>query len=195
MGILDKVMGEIRRMSHTEDEDDYESDGLESIEPPRGYERKERSERYERKDRSERNERRNSRENADWEKERIRNRVMESESKNRSKNRETRGNSSILELHTNTLHQVMVIRPKEYLEVTAIADSLRNKITILLNMEETEDDVSTRIADFIAGVAYATDGKFSILSNDFILVTPFTVNLVEEELLDGLENQGVFYKT
>lgn len=104
-------------------------------------------------------------------------------------------NSSIVELQTNTLQKVVVMEPKEYSEeVKTIADYLCDKHTIFLNLEQTDEDVSRRILDFISGVAYANDGNVRRIATATYVITPFTVTLLDS-LMDGLEEKGIFYKS
>ncbi|MFI3253312.1 MAG: cell division protein SepF [Eubacteriales bacterium] len=196
MGLVDKFFGEIRRMANPEEEEEEEFDGLE---PPRAYERKERSERSDRSERSERSERtERSRSRAltstDWEKDRARSRVREVETKTRQRPQVPAVDSSIVEFQASSLQQVVILNPKNFDEARNIADYLRNKITILLNMEQTEPDSVQRIVDFIAGVAYANDGHIKMINENFYLVTPFTVSLISE-IVNGLQDQGIFYQT
>ncbi len=190
MGLLDKVKGEFRRMSHSEEEDDYEE--FEPIEP-RPLERKER--------------RSLSRENSEVERERsssgggamTRNRYesersSRNEGERRSLSRGREDDRNIVELHTNTLQQVVIREPREYEEVQNIADFLCRRFTIFLNLERTDPDVATRILDFISGVAYANDGCVRRVAEKTYVVTPFTVNLIDS-LMDELENEGIFSKT
>lgn len=102
--------------------------------------------------------------------------------------------NSIVELRTNTLQRVVVMEPKEYEEVKSIADYLCDKHTIFLNLEQTDVDVSRRILDFISGVAYANEGAVRRVADKTYVVTPFTVTLIDS-LMDGLEHEGIFFKT
>lgn len=107
---------------------------------------------------------------------------------------EAGGSSSIVKFPASSMQQVVVMKPKDLSEVRNIANYLCSKYTILLNMENTVETDVQRIIDFIAGVAYANDGRVSMLNDTFYLVTPFTVNLTAE-IIGGLENEGIFYQT
>lgn len=196
MGLVEKVMGEFRRMSHSEEEDDYEE--FEKTEP-RTVERKER--------RSYSRDSRENRDNMDGDHERDRDRVSassggsgrsaryESERTNRSVTRNRDGErDSIVKLETNTTQHVVIMEPQEYEEVTSIADYLCSRFTIFLNLEQTDEVIGTRILDFISGVAYANDGCVRRVAVKTYVVTPFTVNLMDS-LMVGLENEGIFPKT
>lgn len=186
MGLVDKVIGEFRRMSHSEEDEDFEE--FEPIES-RSLERKERRS-YTRENEREGAESREAREPRP-------SRRSNYENENSRVSRGGRGGrdgNSIVELQTRTLQQVVVMEPKEYEEVKNIADYLCSKFTIFLNLEQTDGDISTRILDFISGVAYANEGNVRRVAEKTYVVTPFTVTLIDS-LMDGLENEGIFFKT
>lgn len=111
------------------------------------------------------------------------------------KRENSKDRNSIVELQTSTLQKVVVMEPKEYSEeVKTIADFLCDKHTIFLNLEQTDEDVSRRILDFISGVAYANDGNVRRIATATYVITPFTVTLLDS-LMDGLEEKGIFYKS
>ncbi len=179
MGFMDKMIGEFRFLAHPEDDDDEVYDEVETVEP-RSLERKER---------------RSYTRETEVEREKSRSRSYEPEVKNRgTRERDTRNAQNIVELQTRTLQQVVIMEPKEYEEVKTIADYLCNKFTIFLNLEQTDAEISTRILDFISGVAYANQGMVRRVAEKTFVATPFTVNLIDS-LMDGLENEGIFFKT
>lgn len=193
MGLMEKVMGEFRRMSHSEEEDDYEE--FEKTEP-RPTERKERRS-YSRENRDTTEHERER----DWERSSSssaasgRGARQESERASRSSSRNREGDrNSIVELQTSTTQHVVIMEPQEYEEVTSIADYLCSRFTIFLNLEQTDEVIGTRILDFISGVAYANDGCVRRVAVKTYVVTPFTVNLMDS-LMVGLENEGIFPKT
>lgn len=210
-----RFTGEITRLGQPEDED-YEEvvdtieedfPRAEARESSREFRRESRREEpgreYSREERKERKERRSlaAKDSAglEWEKERASQKVPVSEGRSRLRTavqleEEKHGSSSLVNFKASSMQQVIVMKPKDFSECRAIADYLCGKFTILLNMQDTEEASVQRIVDFIAGVAYANDGRMTMLSDTFYLVTPFTVNLISE-IVGGLEEQGIFYQT
>ena len=64
--------------------------------------------------------------------------------------------------------------------------------TVVLNLEETNKDTSRRIIDFLSGVAYANGGKIKRVSTCTYIITPYNVDLTGDEVMDELENNGVY---
>ena len=84
-----------------------------------------------------------------------------------------------------------LINPK--LETAAeIADHLREKRAVLMNLEQTNKDISRRLIDFLSGVAYAQDGKIKRVAANTYIITPYNVDLMGDDLMDELETNGVY---
>lgn len=90
--------------------------------------------------------------------------------------------------------KVAIFRPENFGEETrAIADELIKTHTVVLNLEETKKDISRRIIDFLSGVAYANRGKIKRVATSTFIIIPNNVDLTGDDLLDELENSGVYF--
>ena len=90
--------------------------------------------------------------------------------------------------------KVAIFRPEAFGEETrAIADELIKTHTVVLNLEETKKDISRRIIDFLSGVAYANRGKIKRVASSTFIIIPNNVDLTGDDLLDELENSGVYF--
>ena len=78
-------------------------------------------------------------------------------------------------------------------ETKAIADELIKSHTVVLNLENTNRDVSRRILDFLSGCAYANNGSVKRIATSTFLIIPNNVDLTGDELLDELENNGLYF--
>ena len=84
----------------------------------------------------------------------------------------------------------MCIRDRD---TRAIADELLKVHTVVLNLEDTNKDVSRRILDFLSGVAYANGGKVKRVATRTFIITPYNVDLTGDDLIDELESSGVYF--
>ena len=73
--------------------------------------------------------------------------------------------------------QMIVVRPVTFGDARAIADHLRDKRPVVLNLETTPEDVSRRLLDFLSGVAYAQDSRIEKIATKTYLITPYDVDL------------------
>ncbi len=87
--------------------------------------------------------------------------------------------------------QVIIVTPDRFDSVSEIAERLREKHAILLNLEQTNKDVARRLVDFLSGCAFALDGKIKKVAISTYLITPYNVDIVGD-LMDELENNGMY---
>ncbi len=82
--------------------------------------------------------------------------------------------------------QVILMKTDRFDTVSEIAEHLRNRRAVVVNMEATNKDVARRVVDFLSGCAFALDGKIKKVAVLTYLVTPHNVDIVSE-MLDDLE--------
>lgn len=102
------------------------------------------------------------------------------------------GPAKVVNLNTNTAMQVVLVKPDRFDTVSEIADHLREKKSVVLNLESTNKDVARRLVDFLSGVAYAIDGKIKKVAISTYILTPYNVEIVGD-LVEELENSGVYF--
>lgn len=98
----------------------------------------------------------------------------------------------VLNIHATAQLQVILVKPEVFSDSKQIADHLNAKKTVVLNLESTDPEVSVRISDFLAGVAYANGGSFKGVANNTFIITPYNVGFVGDDLVGELESNGVF---
>lgn len=104
----------------------------------------------------------------------------------------TGSSSRVLNINATTEMQVVLVKPDRFEMVSDIADHLRNKRALVLNLEATNKDVARRLVDFLSGCAYALDGNIKKVAISTYLVTPYNVNVVDN-LMEELEANGMYY--
>ena len=72
-----------------------------------------------------------------------------------------------------------------------IADHLKEKRTVVINLESTNKDIARRLIDFLSGVAYAGEGKIKKVAANTYIITPYHVDIMGD-LIDELENNGLY---
>ena len=97
----------------------------------------------------------------------------------------------VVNIHTTTQLQVVLVKPERFEEAAGIADNLNERRTVVLNLESTNRDVSRRLLDFLSGVAYASNGQIKRVANSTYIITPYNVDIMGD-LIDVLENNGMF---
>ena len=173
MGLLD----EFKRLAHPyedEEEDDYD----EYDAPAPRAERQDRSDRSDRADRAaERAERRE--------------RTGSLYSSTALMDEERRSNK-VVNIRAATQLQVVLVKPEKFEDASSIADHLREKRTVVLNLESTNKEIARRLLDFLSGVAYANEGKIKKVAISTYIITPYNADILGD-LIDELENNGMYF--
>ena len=103
-----------------------------------------------------------------------------------------RDSGKVVNIHATTQLQVILVKPERFENAAEIADHLREKRTVVLNLEQTNKDMARRLIDFLSGVAYAQDGKIKKVAISTYIITPYNVDLLGD-LIDELENNGLYF--
>ncbi len=106
----------------------------------------------------------------------------------------TNSRSKVVNINATAKLQVGIFKPERFGEETrSIADELMKTHTIVLNLEDTNKDMARRILDFLSGVAYANNGKIKRVATNTYIIIPSNVDVTGDDLLDELENSGVYF--
>ena len=103
-----------------------------------------------------------------------------------------RRNNKVVNIHTTTQLQVVLVKPDRFESASEIADHLREKRTVVLNLESTNKDIARRLLDFLSGVAYANEGKIKKVAISTYIITPYNVDIMGD-LINDLENNGLYF--
>lgn len=105
---------------------------------------------------------------------------------------EYRGSKNkVVNINATTQLSVVLVKPDKFENAAEIADHLRERRTVVLNLEQTQKDVARRLVDFLSGVTYAQDGKIKKVANSTFIITPYNVDILGD-LIDELENSGLY---
>ena len=100
--------------------------------------------------------------------------------------------NKVVNIHATTQLKVVLVKPERFENASEIADHLKDKRTVVLNLESTNKDIARRLIDFLSGVAYAGEGKIKKVSANTYIITPYHVD-IEGDLIDELENNGLYF--
>ena len=114
--------------------------------------------------------------------------------KERDRDADRRGSSGgkVVNIHTTTQLQVVLVSPVKFENASDIADHLRDKRTVVLNLENTDRNIARRLIDFLSGVAYANEGTIKKVAQSTYIITPYNVEIMGD-LIDELENNGLYF--
>ncbi len=87
--------------------------------------------------------------------------------------------------------QVVLVKPERFETAAEIADHLRERRCVVMNLEQTGKDTARRLIDFLSGVAYALDGKIKKVAANTYIITPYNVDVMGD-LIDEIENTNLY---
>lgn len=106
---------------------------------------------------------------------------------------------SMPQAQTNAIKMV-ISQPTTFEQSDEICSFLKEKKSVIVNLEYVNKDVARRIVDFISGGVYALDGYIQKVSNSIFLVAPanyeITNEMAREEMksklsVSWLKNNGI----
>ena len=98
----------------------------------------------------------------------------------------------VVNIHATTQLKVVLVKPERFENASEIADHLKEKRTVVVNLESTHKDIARRLIDFLSGVAYAGEGKIKKVAVNTYIITPYSVD-IQGDLIDELENNGLYF--
>ena len=97
----------------------------------------------------------------------------------------------VVNIAATTQLKVVVVSIEEFDEAREVADHLRSKKPVVINLEKLEKDVARRVIDFISGSVYALGGSIQKVSGGIFLIAPYNVDIMSD-VRDELKNTGIF---
>ena len=84
--------------------------------------------------------------------------------------------------------KMILLEPRAFSESQQIADHLKKKNTVVVNMKRVTPDQAKRIVDFLSGTVYAIGGDLQKIGVGIFLCTPKNIN-VEGSISDEDNNK------
>lgn len=73
--------------------------------------------------------------------------------------------------------KMILLEPRAFSEAQTIADYLKSRNTVVVNLKRVTPEVAKRIVDFLSGAVYAIEGDLQKLGNGIFLCTPNNINV------------------
>ena len=77
--------------------------------------------------------------------------------------------------------RVHLVIPKSFNDAQDVADKFKDSIPVILNLQQSDTDLSKRLIDFASGLTYALDGGMQRIADKVFLLTPRNVEVSAEE--------------
>lgn len=104
----------------------------------------------------------------------------------------TRKGAQVVSIHTQKQIKVVVMEPTSFEESQNIADQLKNRRPVIVNLENAERSLAKRIVDFVSGTTYALGGNMQKVGNGIFLFVPNNVD-ISGEMKNDLKEKGFLW--
>jgi len=86
--------------------------------------------------------------------------------------------------------KMILLEPRAYSESQQIADHLKKRNTVVVNLKRVTSDQAKRIVDFLSGTIYAIGGDLQKIGGGIFLCTPNNIN-VQGKITDEREGKDI----
>ncbi len=108
--------------------------------------------------------------------------------------RKNRANLRVLPQPKAGAHEVLVIEPKAYNESISIVEALKERKTVILNLQLLDREQSQRIVDFLCGCTHALDGSQRKIGENVFIFAPSNISLSQEFVNSKLSSDAMWTK-
>lgn len=85
--------------------------------------------------------------------------------------------------------KMVISQPTTFEQSEAICDLLKEKKSVIVNLEYVNKDVARRIVDVISGAVHALDGHIQKISNSIFLIAPYNYDITNEMAREEIKNK------
>ena len=99
------------------------------------------------------------------------------------------GRKKIVNMPGTQQVRMVITQPTTFEQSESICDLLKEKKSVIVNLEYVNKDAARRIVDFISGAVHALDGHIQKVSNAIFLVAPVNYEIASELAREEIKNK------
>ncbi len=85
--------------------------------------------------------------------------------------------------------KMVISQPTTFEQSEGICDLLKEKKSVIVNLEYVNKDVARRIVDVISGAVHALDGHIQKVSNSIFLIAPYNYEITSDLAREEIKNK------
>ena len=85
--------------------------------------------------------------------------------------------------------KMVISQPTTFEQSESICDLLKEKKSVIVNLEYVNKDIARRIIDVVSGAVHALDGHMQKVSNSIFLIAPFNYDITTEMAREEIKNK------
>lgn len=90
-----------------------------------------------------------------------------------------RKNNKVVNMQSTV--RMVILQPTTFDQASEICGLLKEKKSVIVNLEYVNKDVARRIIDVVSGAAFALDGYMKKVSGSIILVAPYNYDITDDK--------------
>lgn len=120
--------------------------------------------------------------------------VEENENEEENSNKENRiwgrkNNSKVVSMPQAQQVRMVISQPTTFDQAEDICDLLKEKQSVIVNLEYVNKDIARRIIDVVSGAVHALDGHIQKVSNSIFLIAPYNYEITNEMAREEIKNK------
>ena len=97
--------------------------------------------------------------------------------------------SKLLSLPQAQQVKMVISQPTTFEQSEGICDLLKEKKSVIVNLEYVNKDIARRIIDVVSGAVHALDGHMQKVSNSIFLIAPYNYDITTEMAREEIKNK------
>ena len=85
--------------------------------------------------------------------------------------------------------RMVISQPTTFDQSEDICDLLKEKQSVIVNLEYVNKDIARRIIDVVSGAVHALDGHIQKVSNSIFLIAPYNYEITNEMAREEIKNK------
>ncbi len=98
-------------------------------------------------------------------------------------------NNKVISMPQSQSIRMVISQPTSFEQSEEICGFLKEKKSVIVNLEYVNKDVARRIVDFISGGVYALDAHIQKVSNSIFLIAPINYEITNEMAREEIKNK------
>ena len=100
-----------------------------------------------------------------------------------------RRGSKVVSMPQTQQVKMVICQPTTFEQSENICTLLKEKKSIIVNLEYVNKDIARRIVDVVSGAVHALDGNLQKVSNSIFLVAPYNYDITNEMAREEIKNK------
>lgn len=115
--------------------------------------------------------------------------LEQDEEQDEGRNFWNRRSSKVVNMPQTNQIKMVISQPTTFEQSEAICDLLKEKKSVIVNLEYVNKDIARRIVDVISGAVHALDGHIQKISNSIFLIAPYNYEITNEMAREEIKNR------